>query len=618
MVTNVDLAVVPSWFVVLPDCDSAANAAKLFRASGTREIAHASGRSWLLGRWEEGVLIAARAGDTTIAVTGQHAMTEAQVRDAAAQTRIVADLDRLARSMVGSVHLLASVAGRVRAQGTVTGVRRVFHASVAGALVAADRADVLAGVLGSEVNEQRLALHLLEPPTLYPLAGQPVWRGVELVPTDHYLVLDRDDRGRVVRWWTPPEPVLPMSEGAPALRDALSAAVDARACGREFITSDLGGLDSTAICSLAARSSTPVVAYTAEVSDPHADDARWAEVTVTALGNVEHHVIPGDEMPLAYHRVADMEERLDEPFALAVDRNRLLSTARRAASRGSTMHLTGFGGDELLYGSVAHMHSLLRTNPRIAMRHLRGFAVKYRWTYKAMMRQLLDRSPYDAWLHRMAGRLTAPAPPFEDPLLDWGFEPRLPPWATAATTDALQGLIRAQARTAEPLSRHRGQHRELETMRFLSRVARQLDDMSSHLGTAFAAPYYDDRVIEAGLAVRAEDRISPWRYKPLIMEAMRGVVPQETLRRQTKANATYEELAGVREHRGDLLALCEDSRLARLGLIDANGLREMICRPQPSYLETADLHPTMACEVWLRTLEASPGQLRRRDHARAA
>ena len=49
---------------------------------------------------------------------------------------------------------------------------------------------MLAGLLGTGLDERRLALHLLEPHILYPLAGQPVWRGVELVPGDHYLVLD--------------------------------------------------------------------------------------------------------------------------------------------------------------------------------------------------------------------------------------------------------------------------------------------------------------------------------------------------------------------------------------------------------------------------------------------
>ena len=63
-------------------------------------------------------------------------------------------------------------------QGTVTGVRRVFHARIDGAAVAADRADVLAGLLDAGLDEQRLALHLLEPHILYPLAGQPVWQGV--------------------------------------------------------------------------------------------------------------------------------------------------------------------------------------------------------------------------------------------------------------------------------------------------------------------------------------------------------------------------------------------------------------------------------------------------------
>ena len=39
------------------------------------------------------------------------------------------------------------------------------------------RADVLAHLLNCSLDEQRLAVHLLEPPILYPLAGQPAWSG---------------------------------------------------------------------------------------------------------------------------------------------------------------------------------------------------------------------------------------------------------------------------------------------------------------------------------------------------------------------------------------------------------------------------------------------------------
>jgi asparagine synthase (glutamine-hydrolysing) len=603
MVGLAGLASVPSWFVVLADCDSARPIPPALSGQATRQISHPSGRPWLLGCWADGTVTTAQAGRTKVALIGQHTVTGDQLAEAAARIGAVADLDRLAASLVGSSHLVASVAGRVRVQGTVTGVRRVFHAEVGDATVAADRADLLAGLLDAGLDERRLALHLLEPHILYPLAGEPVWQGVAVLPTDHYLVLDRDGRQSSARWWAPPEPVVPMAEGAPALREALSAAVAARVRDRDLISCDLGGVDSTSVCCLAARGKARVVAYTAASPDPLADDVEWAARTVAGLGNIEHHVIPAEEMPLVYHGLLVMDDQLDEPFNAAVDRDRWLIVARRAAARGSGLHLTGFGGDELLYGSVAHLHSLLRTSPRIALRHLRGFAAKYRWPRGRLLRQLSDASPYRDWLTRVADNLTAPAPPPEEPLLDWGFEPRLPPWVTQAAAEAVRELIRAAASTAEPLAPGRGQQRELETMRHVSRTVRQFGQMAEQMGIVLAAPYYDDRVIEAGLAVRPQERITPWRYKPLIVEAMRGIVPNESLTRQTKANGTGAEDPGLRRHREDLLALWEDSRLGRLGLIDATALRELCTRPLPPQLQLGVLYQTLACEVWLRSLE---------------
>jgi asparagine synthase (glutamine-hydrolysing) len=595
------LSALPSWFVVLPDDDSAGSVAANLRDHAVQQFSHASGRPWLLGCWDEGAMATGQAGDTRIAVIGQHAVRADDLVRAAGQIRVVSDLDRLAGSLVGSTHLIASVAGQVRVQGTVTGTRRVSHATVDGARVAADRADVLASLLDAGLDERRLALHLLQPHVLYPLAGQAVWQGLEQLPTDHYLVFDRD-RHRSVRWWTPPEPALPMAEGARALREALSAAVAARLQGNDLVSCDLGGLDSTSVCCLAAHQETKVVAYTAASLDPFADDVAWAGRTIAGLGNVEHHIIPAEEMPLVYHGL-ELDDQLDEPCAATVDRDRWLIIAARAAARGSRMHLTGMGGDELLYGSLAHLHTMLRTTSRIALRHLRGFAAKYRWPRKQMLWQLTDTTSYPAWLASVADTLTAPPPPMNEPLLDWGFKPRLPPWATPAAVQAVQELIRAEAATVEPLAKGRGQHRELEAMRFVSRITRQLDQMASRVGVTLAAPYHDDRVIEAGLAVRPQERITPWRYKPLIIEAMAGIVPDESLTRQTKANGSCDVDPGLRRHRGELLALWEDSRLARLGLIDAAALRETCMRPLPPELQFGGLDQTVASEVWLRSLE---------------
>src|SRR5204862_8262231 len=160
-------------------------------------------------------------------------------------------------------------------------------------------------------------------------------------------------------------------------------------------------------------------------------------------------------------------------------------------------------------------------NRRAALRCVRGFAAKYRWPRGQVARLLLNNRPSPAWLASAADTLTVQGPPIDEPLVDWGFRPRLPPWTTPETVAAVKGLIRAEAGNVQPLAGGRGQHRELETMRFISRIARQVDQMATRIGVTLAAPYYDDRVIEAGLAVRPQERVTPWRYKPLIVEAMR-------------------------------------------------------------------------------------------------
>ena len=83
---------------------------------------------------------------------------------------------------------------------------------------------------------------------------------------------------------------------------------------------------------------------------------------------------------------------------------------------------------------------------------------------------------------------------------------------------------------------------------------------------------------------------------------MRGVVPA-SLARETKANGSGDEEPGLRRHRADLLALFEDSRLARLGLIDAGALRHLLSGPLPPSLQFGALDQTVACEAWLRSLE---------------
>ncbi|WP_439660224.1 asparagine synthase-related protein [Lentzea sp. HUAS TT2] len=532
---------------------------------------------------------------------GQHA-SPAGFADAVARVRTLADVDAVARSLVGSVHLVASVGGRVRVQGTVSGVRRVFHARVGAVSVAADRADVLAGLAGAELDEVRLAIRLLQPSTLHPLSDQPMWRGVDVVTGDRHLVLEGARRPYTARHWTPPEPLLSLDEGAVRLREALVDAVLARVRGRVVVSSDLGGADSTAVCCTAAQMHAPVVACTLAGSDPCDDDVDWARRTASQVPGIEHHVVPADEIPTVYDGLLDRDEVFDEPSFLTVDCERWLTVVRWATARGSQMHLTGFGGDDLLAGSPA--------NVRAGVRQLRGFMAQNRWSLRRVLRQVLDTRPYGHWLTTVADGLNTPAP-VNEPALMWDtLPPRLPPWVRPQAVEAVGDLIRAAARTAEPLSPRHGQHQDLAAVRFGAGGFRYLEHTAEHAGVRVAAPYYDDRVIEAALAVRPEQRVTPWRYKPLIATAMTGIVPAVSISRHTKADSTGDEDPGLRRNRSDLLALWEDSHLGRLGLIDTSLLRDLCSRPLPAHLPLGVLYQTVGCEVWLRTLARFPASTR--------
>jgi asparagine synthase (glutamine-hydrolysing) len=593
-------------FTVFTDRVDAAAVARSFARPGYRTLTHASGRPWLVGRWHDDDVVTASAGDAALAVIGCCPVEEGQLRRKAAGLRDLAELDALARSLPGSFHLVAALDGRVRVQGTASGLRLVFHAEIDGVRVAASRADTLAAALGIDPDPQELAVRLLWPAP-YPLFETSLWRPVTAVPPQDAVIVAADGRSvRHTRWWTPPEPVRSLAEAAPVIRTALTEAVDARTRQGGVVSSDLsGGLDSTSVCFLADRSPARVVASTWPGRDPADTDLQWARRAAEHLPDVEHVIWDADASPLVYDDLLGIDDLLDEPTIGVMDRSRVLHHLPALAARGSRLHLTGIGGDHVAWCSEAYYHRLMRTRPLFAVRQLRGFCALWQWPLGGTARALADCRPYGRWLADAAGRLRDPSPSSVATGLGWGMTPRLFGWVTAnAERLARQALLDAAA-TAVPLHPDRGMHADLEQIRSTTRVIRQWDRMAARAGLPMASPFLDDRVIEACLAVRPGERVTPWAYKPVLTAAMSGLVPEACLRRTTKATASMDAAEGLRAHRADLLALWEDSRLARLGLVDGAELRRLALRPASPGLSDAILYSTIAAEVWLRGLSRS-------------
>ncbi|MBN0047621.1 lasso peptide isopeptide bond-forming cyclase [Streptomyces actuosus] len=588
-------------FAVFTDHVDAAAVARSFSRSGHRSLAHASGRPWLVGHWHDDEIVTATAGTAALAVVGCCPVDAGELRRRAARLRDLAELDALARSLPGSFHLVGALDGQVRVQGTASGLRLVFHAEIDGVRVAASRADTLAAALGHEPSVQELAVRLLWPAP-YPLFETSLWRAVTAVPPQDAVVVAVDGRTvRHTRWWTPPEPVRPLAEAAPLIRTALQEAVGARTRQGGVVSCDLsGGLDSTSVCFLADRSPARVVASTWPGRDPADTDLHWAEQAMRHLPDVEHVVWDADASPLVYDNLLGIDDLLDEPTIGVMDRSRVLHHLPGLADRGSRLHLTGIGGDHVAWCSEAYHHRLLRTRPLFALRQLRGFRALWQWPLAGTVRALADSRPYGTWLADTAGHLRDPLPPSVATGLGWGMAPRLFHWMTPEAERLARRALLRTAATASPLHPDRGLHSDLEQIRSCTRVIRQWDRMAARTGLPMASPFLDDRVIEACLAVRPSERVTPWRYKPVLTAAMRGIVPEPCLRRADKATASMDASNGLRQHRADLLALWEDSRLEELGLVDGSELRRLALRPASRGLSDAILYSTIATEVWLR------------------
>ncbi len=83
---------------------------------------------------------------------------------------------------------------------------------------------------------------------------------------------------------------------------------------------------------------------------------------------------------------------------------------------------------------------------------------------------------------------------------------------------------------------------------------------------------------------------------------MRGLVPDDLLGRATKGNYGEDTFEGFRRHRATLLRLFDDSLLARRGLIDEAAVRTALRADHAIAQPLQALEPTLACEVWLRSL----------------
>ncbi|MEV2275793.1 albusnodin/ikarugamycin family macrolactam cyclase [Nocardiopsis sp. NPDC049922] len=447
----------------------------------------------------------------------------------------------------------------------------IYYTEVNGVIVWASSSYALSGLVRVDIDVDWMTCLVLDPAGFDP-ADRSAFKGIAMVPPGHRLDLGVSCPATVRRWWSTPRPVHP-NRAAAALRRALEDAVNLRLRESRTVSFDLsGGLDSTSLCLLAAERAMPgqrLIACTVRPENVgHGGDLDHARAALTEHGNIQHLVIPlgGDSAPYAEFMDA---LATDEPAPSTITKARHQRGYELVVAHGSTVHVSGDGGDGLLMQSPEHTLRLARRGRLLrALRDLHGWA------------KLNRVSPA-----RLAG--------------DMAYSRRRPslpqPWLTPR---ALERCVRHPLRSP-------GSGTELAGLVGVGRTARADVQVADESGVRLENPFLDRTVIEAALKFPITHRGSPWEYKPQITTAMADVLPPAVLHRRTKGGTDADHHRGLRANLDSVLDLA-DGWLASHGIIDPCALRTELRRAASGRATAWGLlEPVIASEVWARSVESA-------------
>jgi asparagine synthase (glutamine-hydrolysing) len=563
------------WYVVaLPDTQSAVCVAAA--ADAPILARHASGRPWLLSTYPAEQVRLVADGADRVAVLGFSDVTELQLRRWTGLTDTAAALDDLAHEMAGSHVIVTSESGRVRMQGSALGGTRIFTAVVGGSLALADRADVLAHLGGHGCDRVALALRMLRR-VPYPLADLPLWTGVDPVEPGRCVVVSPDGRDRrETTWWRRPEAIRSRAEGALYLAAALERAVRTRTATADTVYADLsGGFDSTPQAWFAAQGRARVITGTVCNNDPGGgEDLFWARRALKAMPDVEHGVYSTDDMPAFYGGLGEVHAALDDVTDTYRAAPRLVYSMSRAEELGARIYLHGLGGDDLFVGFPSYECAGFKRHPLRALHRLHTYRLLEQLSAKEAFGWLWDTRNYRQWLMdtvRAARERTDGAS--QRPAVEWDVTMSWPRWFSAELREEILCRVLAVAEQTDPLGSGITGHAELAAIRGSARIVRTAAQLGADRGMAFQSPISDDRVAEAVLSVRHEERFHPKEFKPLMREAMRGRLPDSFLERSRKNSGAPQAVRGMRDHGDAVLDLCRSSPLPHMGVVDDQALR---------------------------------------------
>ncbi|WP_367141081.1 MULTISPECIES: asparagine synthase-related protein [Streptomyces] len=588
----------------------------MVRPRGAREVTGLTRtRIWTVG-YEPGDIRTVRAPDGTgLVAVGGCLATEQEMKEAgaAAGQGLVAGAMR----MPGSCLSVVRAGDGVRVAGDRAGVVTVYWLPQGDGVLWATAAAPLAAVSGARADLS-LLLGSFALTGVDVLAGHSLFHGVRRVPPGHVLVLPDHGPART----TPADddsPAVSFGEGGERLRVAVRRAVGRRARAAERLSADLsGGIDSSSLaCVAAGHRSLLAVTYTdAHLADD--DDPRYARRVAGTVAGIAHQVVDGGAAGVGHFDSLEDVHGLpwtDTPsFTLGLLAVKDAQFAPVAAY-GSTAHLTGRGGDDVLDAVRSHPVDLYLAGHRIeALRRAAGYAQVKRSGVHRMWGELVRTAAtgYPQALAALSAALARPpagawpcgAAPWE--AMRWCGATAALPWLTRGGRRALSVLAESRAAQADPYVTPARLHERLG-LELMADGHATFDAIArARWSVPLHAPFLDTTVVDAALAIEPGDRVRPSTYKALARPVFDGLVPDFVLHRPTKTTFAGSVYAGLRHNAPVLRGIIGGSALAGAGLIDASrALADLERAASGLPAPLAGLHALVVTELWLAGLDTA-------------
>ncbi|WP_030237511.1 asparagine synthase-related protein [Streptomyces sp. NRRL S-350] len=583
------------------------------RPRGGNEI-HADGtlRVWAVGHDPGEVRCSAsRDGTAQVILIGVCPPTAEEARGAA-DAAAVGRWHEAAR-LPGSYLAIVRAGGTVRIIGDRAAAIPVHFTATRQAVTWSTSAGALAALTGAAPDLARL---LAEVTTWGTEPGGDGWfDGVHRVPPGAALTLAPGAPLVIER--LPLPAARSFADAAEQLRHELPLAVGRRALADGQLSGDLsGGVDSSSIACLAAAHTDLIAITYVDAAMAGQDDTRYAAEVAAAYPAVTRHLVDGRTAGSRhFDHLADPPAvpGTDAPALSVAMLGIMRAQLAPALAAGSTGHLTGWGGDNVLdalpspadrYRSGARAaglrdaHQLARDRRAPAHPLLRATAAAARTSYPKGLARLADTLP--------AGRAPSGLPDPADAARWCGPLPAAR-WLTPAGRTAVAHLVGDRAQTADP-DLGPGALRERLALEATGAEFTHFDTLTRTLyGLPLHAPFLDTRIVDICQAVPAWERRQPGDFKPLARAALTGLVHAPLLARRTKTafNGIYD---GLRHNAPALRALLAGSALAEAGLLDLAAVLASLDRTaHGSPADLVSLHALVAAEVWLTNQQSTFG-----------